>query len=198
MLSTDVISSHSDFSTNMNLELFYFHRLILFLLIRFQFTLSFSNSLIFDYENSIQIEEKASKNKVELLGSVLKKHIHLLRSSSETKLDIIFLVDSSASVGKSNFGNELKFVRKLLADFVVDKNHTKVSVITFSSRRFVLRQIDYITTENAAQHKCTLIEDDLPTIQYKGGGTYTLGAFREAKVRNIFIPTWYNASKSNV
>lgn len=174
--------SYSDFSTNMNWQLFRLHRIFLLLVIYIPSTSCFRDENLIDHRHSTQLTDDTSKNKVELLGSVLKKHIHLLRSSSETKLDIIFLVDSSASVGKSNFGNELKFVRKLLADFVVDEDHTKVSVITFSSKRLVLRQIDYITPYHSEKHKCTLIEDDLPTIKYRGGGTYTLGAFREAKV----------------
>jgi CUB/sushi domain-containing protein len=45
----------------------------------------------------------------------------------------VFLVDSSASVGADNFYNEIKFIRKLLADFTVSMNTTRVVVITYSS-----------------------------------------------------------------
>ena len=45
----------------------------------------------------------------------------------------MFLVDSSASVGADNFYNEVKFIRKLLADFTVSVNTTRVVVITYSS-----------------------------------------------------------------
>ncbi len=45
----------------------------------------------------------------------------------------MFLVDSSASVGADNFYNEIKFIRKLLADFTVSVNTTRVVVITYSS-----------------------------------------------------------------
>jgi von Willebrand factor type A domain len=47
--------------------------------------------------------------------------------------DLVFLVDSSASVGADNFYNEIKFIRKLLADFTVSMNTTRVVVITYSS-----------------------------------------------------------------
>ena len=39
--------------------------------------------------------------------------------------DLVFLVDSSASVGATNFYNEIKFIRKLLADFTVSQNTTR-------------------------------------------------------------------------
>lgn len=139
-----------------------------------------------DFDSSNLVVDQTSKNKVENLGFVLKKHIHLLRRSSDTQVDLIFLIDSSASVGRTDFQNELKFVRKLLSDFTVDNNHTKISVITFSSKRFVLRQIDYITPQREEKNKCTLIDNDLPKIRYKGGGTYTRGAFREAKVSYLY------------
>ena len=40
--------------------------------------------------------------------------------------DLVFLVDSSASVGAETFYNEIKFIRKLLADFTVSENTTRV------------------------------------------------------------------------
>ena len=45
----------------------------------------------------------------------------------------MFLVDSSASVGADNFYNEIKFIRKLLADVTVSYNTTRVVVITSSA-----------------------------------------------------------------
>ncbi|KAJ8305662.1 hypothetical protein KUTeg_016207 [Tegillarca granosa] len=101
-----------------------------------------------------------SKIKVDKLGAVLKRHINEIRQTKNKQVDIIFLVDSSASVGRRNFADEIKFVRKLLADFTVDYNHTRVSVITFSSRTKVKKQIDYIGDPNVNNHKCSLMEND--------------------------------------
>lgn len=53
------------------------------------------------------------------------------------RLELVFLVDSSASVGAENFFNEIKFVKKLLADFAVSYNQTRVAVVTFSSKNKV-------------------------------------------------------------
>jgi hypothetical protein len=126
-----------------------------------------------------------SKDKVETLGAVLKRHVQELRETVNKQVDLIFLVDSSASVGRQNFLDELKFVRKLLADFTVDYDHTRVAVITFSSRHKVIRQVDYLTSPTESQQKCSLLEQDIPKIKYVGGGTYTLGAVLEAKVSII-------------
>ena len=134
-----------------------------------------------------------SKTKVETLGSVLKRHIQDLKETSNKQVDIIFLVDSSTSVGKHNFIDEIKFVKQLLSDFTVDVNHTRVAVITFSSSQRVVRHIDYLDAKQKDRHKCRLLEDDLRKITYSGGGTYTLGAFLEAKVSKKI--DWLQSSK---
>ena len=94
---------------------------------------------------------------------------------SEVEVDLVFLVDSSASVGADNFYNEIKFIRKLLADFTVSHNTTRVVVITYSSVSQVMKQVDHITRPNEDQHKCKLFEDEIVSITYNSGGTYTLG-----------------------
>jgi hypothetical protein len=127
-------------------------------------------------------EQRVSKDKVLTLGSVLKQYVHKLRQTSNRQVDLVFLVDSSASVGEDNFKSELKFVRKLLADFTVDQNTTRVAVITFSSKSRVVREVDQISESSGHHHKCSMLEDELPAIRYTGGGTYTLGAMQEAQV----------------
>ena len=49
--------------------------------------------------------------KVEKLGNTLRKRVSKLRSREG--VDLVFLVDSSASVGSQNFYNEIKFIRKV-------------------------------------------------------------------------------------
>lgn len=93
----------------------------------------------------------------------------------------MFLVDSSASVGAENFYNEIKFIRKLLADFTVSHNTTRVVVITYSSVNQVIRQVDHMSFPDEEQHKCKLFEEEIPGITYNSGGTYTLGALLEAQ-----------------
>ncbi|KAL8570683.1 hypothetical protein ACOMHN_039118 [Nucella lapillus] len=135
------------------------------------------------YYNSLfrPVVEQSFKAKVETLGAVLKRHVQQLRSTENRQVDLVFLVDSSASVGGVDFREEIKFVRKLLADFTVDLNTTRVAIVTFSSREKVVRQVDHLTRPHRDHHKCSLLTEEIPRIKYVGGGTYTLGAFLEAK-----------------
>ncbi|KAM9329386.1 sushi, von Willebrand factor type A, EGF and pentraxin domain-containing protein 1 [Gastrophryne carolinensis] len=118
-------------------------------------------------------------NKVERMGNYFKKNIRRLREKSHN-LDLVFLVDESSSVGHTNFVNELRFVKKLLSDFPVVPSATRVAIVTFSSKTNVQTRVDYISTSRAHQHKCSLINREIPSITYKGGGTYTKGAFQQA------------------
>lgn len=86
----------------------------------------------------------AIKSKVNELSAVLKNTIHRIRSMFK-KLDIVFLIDSSSSVGKLNFHNELKFVVKFLSDFNVSFNYTRVSIVTFSSQGKIVCWSFFIT-----------------------------------------------------
>ena len=117
-----------------------------------------------------------------MFGGVLKRHVESLRRTVNSKVELVFLVDESSSVGAANFDNELKFVKKLLADFTVDTYTTRVAVITFSSPNRVRRHVDYLTTPGQDNHKCALMHDHLPRINYAGGSTFTLGAMLEAEV----------------
>lgn len=78
-----------------------------------------------------RLENAIFKSKIDVLGEVFKKNIESIKLSA--RLDIIFLIDASSSVGENNFKSELSFVKKLLSDITVDYNHTRVAIVTFSS-----------------------------------------------------------------
>lgn len=146
-----------------------------------------SNS-ISDYETyptKLDLKAKRPKplerSKVDILGAVLKQQVEELRQVPDRQVELVFLVDSSASVGAENFFNELKFVKKLLADFTVEYNATRVALVTFSSRNRVVKHVDHVSYPTEENHKCALLENQLPTITYQGGGTYTLGAMLQAQ-----------------
>lgn len=124
-------------------------------------------------------EEEAMGSKVERLGRAFRSRVRRLRELSG-RLELVFLVDESSSVGQANFLNELKFVRKLLSDFPVVSTATRVAIVTFSSKNNVVARVDYISTSRAHQHKCALLSREIPAITYRGGGTYTKGAFQHA------------------
>lgn len=130
---------------------------------------------------------KPDTEKVQYLGAILKKRVLSLRNTPHQKVDLVFLVDSSASVGETNFANELRFVTKLLADFTVDQNSTRIAIISYSSPSRLVRHVDHISRSDADLHKCSLLHEQLPNITYTGGGTYTRGAILEAKVVSIIV-----------
>ncbi|XP_053715495.1 sushi, von Willebrand factor type A, EGF and pentraxin domain-containing protein 1 isoform X1 [Synchiropus splendidus] len=122
---------------------------------------------------------EAAERKVERLGQAFKHNVRILREKSAC-LDLVFLVDESSSVGANNFLSELRFVRKMLSDFPVAPEDTRVALVTFSSKTHVVTRVDHITAPKSHQHKCSLFNQEIPAINYRGGGTYTKGAFQRA------------------
>lgn len=93
--------------------------------------------------NDVYVEEDSFflKSKVEVLGEIFKNYIDDFKSHD--KLDLIFLIDSSSSVGENNFHSEIKFVKKLLSDITVDYNHTRIAIITYSSNESVVSLLNF-------------------------------------------------------
>lgn len=110
-----------------------------------------------------------------------KRNVRELREKSSC-LDLVFLVDESSSVGANNFLSELRFIRKMLSDFPVAPENTRVALVTFSSKTHVVTRVDHISAPKSHQHKCSLFNQEIPAINYRGGGTYTKGAFQRAAV----------------
>ncbi|KAG8226943.1 hypothetical protein J437_LFUL004661, partial [Ladona fulva] len=128
-------------------------------------------------------ENTVIKTKVDILGGILKRLLRRLKESTDPRVELVFLVDSSASVGTENFFNEIRFVRKLLSDFTITSEAVRVALVTFSSKHRIIRHIDHLKPDPSGikNHKCSLMQEELPRITYTGGGTYTLGAMLEAE-----------------
>lgn len=124
---------------------------------------------------------ESAESKLERLGQAFRHNVRLLRERGG-HLDLVFLVDESSSVGATNFKSELRFIRKMLSDFPVAPEATRVALVTFSSKSHVQTRVDYISAPKAHQHKCSLFNKEIPGITYRGGGTYTKGAFQRAAV----------------
>lgn len=161
--------------------------------------------LIESATKNITIDEQlAVETKLLELSGILKTTIHRIRKQFK-KLDIVFLIDSSSSVGKSNFRSELRFVIKFLSDFNVSFNYTRVSIVTFSSQEKIVcisylyrilrdfyqdifirfekvRHVDHISEADSDNDKCKLLNLQIPSIEFSGGGTHTAEALLQAKV----------------
>lgn len=90
------------------------------------------NPVSLQLKDPSSLSSPATKNKFQTFSETFKQSITKLKKNHK-KIDLVFLVDSSSSVGKVNFLSEIKFVKKVLADFTVSYNHTRVAVVTFSS-----------------------------------------------------------------
>lgn len=73
------------------------------------------------------------KDRLDAMSNTFRKIINKIKMKHK-RIEMVFLVDSSSSVGKENFANEISFVKRLLSDFNVSFNYTRVALITFSSR----------------------------------------------------------------
>ncbi|XP_031635123.1 sushi, von Willebrand factor type A, EGF and pentraxin domain-containing protein 1-like isoform X2 [Contarinia nasturtii] len=139
-----------------------------------------STPIIENVLKNISVDEAlAAETKVHELSTILKSTIHRIRQQFK-KMDIVFLIDSSSSVGKTNFRSELKFVTKFLSDFNVSFNYTRVSIVTFSSQEKIVRHVDHISEADPENDKCKLLNFQMPAIEFSGGGTHTADALIQA------------------
>jgi CUB/sushi domain-containing protein len=88
-------------------------------------------------------ENNVIKAQLDTMSDSFKRTINKLKIKHK-RIEIVFLVDSSSSVGKDNFLSEIGFVKRLLSDFNVSFNYTRVALITFSSRSKIVRKIQLI------------------------------------------------------
>lgn len=86
-----------------------------------------------DDEERKKMENDVIKVKLDEMSVTFKKIINKIKMKHK-RIEMVFLVDSSSSVGKENFANEISFVKRLLSDFNVSFNYTRVALVTFSSR----------------------------------------------------------------
>ena len=83
-----------------------------------------------------------------------------------TKADIVFMLDSSGSVGSSNFQLLLGFVNSLVKDWNVDQNNIRVGVEKFASRPYTEFHLNDFNDKNQTLSA-------VQNIAYSAGGTNT-------------------------
>lgn len=92
-------------------------------------------------EKGVNDENENQFVQLEKMSNTFKRIVNKYKLKHK-KLEIIFLIDASSSVGKENFENEISFVKRLLSDFNVSYNYTRVALITFSSKSKIVSQIN--------------------------------------------------------
>lgn len=118
-------------------------------------------------------------------SKIFRSQIDNIRFSNSSKVDIIFVLDGSDSIGSTVFAQEIDFMRSIMKNFLVVHFATRVAVISVTPDRNTRVQVDQISNVSEENHQCSFMLEDLTTIEYSGGGTYTTGALEQA--REIFL-----------
>ncbi|XP_014676683.1 PREDICTED: sushi, von Willebrand factor type A, EGF and pentraxin domain-containing protein 1-like [Priapulus caudatus] len=112
-----------------------------------------------------------------------------LRHSNDSRVDVVFVVDSSDSVGADNFAHLVGFVRRTLTHFRVAPDATRVAVVRVTTQGRASVAVDHVSSSSpspssssvADKHQCSLMLDELADVQYVGGGTHTTGALEATR-----------------
>lgn len=103
-----------------------------------------------------------------------KESAKLEKNCKDKGVDLVFVTDTSGSVGYSNYMKMLDFVEKTVDYFDISSEFTRVSVMSYSS---------YVVHEfflNTYMDKASLL-NAIRYLAYRGGGTYTHHALRHLR-----------------
>ena len=89
--------------------------------------------------------------------------------------DIVFVIDSSGSIGASHFQQALSFTADLVSEFRIGKDFTRIGVITYNGEVITSEQIELNRFYNASE-----LGAAIRGIQYTGGSTQTGRAIQYA------------------
>lgn len=101
-----------------------------------------------------------------LIIQLLTKPSDYIFTDCGAKADIVFLLDSSGSVGSTDFGKMLKFVQGVADKFTIGPNDIQVGVDTFQSSVKTQFNMNHYKDKNA-------LKAAIGKIAYHGGGTNT-------------------------
>ena len=87
------------------------------------------------------------------------------------RLDLVFIIDSSASIGSSNFNSLKQSIENIVTPLTISRRGTRVAVIQFST------DVSLLFNLNAHEDKDSLLEA-IRNIRYIGGFTDTAEALR--------------------
>lgn len=114
-------------------------------------------------------------------------YIHVCMSTDECQaqvvggLDVVFVLDASASIRLTNFENMKRSVINIVSSLTIGPENTRVAVIVFDNNVSLIFNLNSHTTNDS------LIEA-IENIQYNGGGTNThlaLQLLRESTISEL-------------
>lgn len=90
--------------------------------------------------------------------------------------DVVFLMDSSSSVGHTNFNHQRNFVNSVIRKLNVDGGQTRVGVVSYGGAVEIAFNLNQYTTSDR-------IKTALNNVRYLGGTTNVAGAIKTATDR---------------
>lgn len=90
---------------------------------------------------------------------------------NKTIADIIFALDTSASVSMSDFQTMLNFVEQIIRTFDIGQDNVRVGVVTFSGRSVLQFHLNKYSNMNQ-------LLDAISKVKYLAGSTNTADALR--------------------
>ena len=97
----------------------------------------------------------------------------------QTAVELAFILDSSGSVGSSNFGQVKNFVKNVVDFFNIGSSGTHVAVVTYSTYTRLEFNLKAYYTKSQIKYA-------VGNIGYRGGWTYTADALDFVRT-NIFV-----------
>ncbi|VDI82670.1 Hypothetical predicted protein [Mytilus galloprovincialis] len=119
-----------------------------------------------------------------IMGDIAVDDISVLEGSCPAchdKVDLVYLVDSSGSVGSINFNKEKEFINNSLSQFVIGHNDALVGVVTFSTVPREQFKLNAFLDKAALKYAIT-------KIPYLTGNTHTAEAINFVN-NHMFIPS---------
>ncbi|XP_046845122.1 sushi, von Willebrand factor type A, EGF and pentraxin domain-containing protein 1-like [Xenia sp. Carnegie-2017] len=124
-----------------------------------------------------EIAENLRKNFVNKFNLVtVDSRARIGISSGASGLDFVFVLDSSASVGETNFKRGIEFVQTIIKEYGVSSKPqgTRVAIVTFNS----VASIKFNLATNVITETSQAMKE-LGNIKFQGGGTNTEAALSE-------------------
>ena len=114
------------------------------------------------------------------------------RRFSGKEVDLVFILDRSASIPYQGWSSMITFIRSLLEHFSVTGDHTRVAIITYSSH--VSMEINDLNEIHVT--KCSLMQQIKQRLEQKIPSGYTATYQALKKAQSILLSSRRNAKKS--
>ncbi|KAK3085785.1 hypothetical protein FSP39_008672 [Pinctada imbricata] len=107
-------------------------------------------------------------------------YIYFTDCSTQSKHDVIFVVDESGSVGAANFQKTKDAIKKVLVSLDIDSGLIRVGILCYSSSNRIIFHLEDHDSDLASA--LTAVDN----IVYQKGGTYIATAMKKAR-QDMFV-----------